>query len=226
MTKEIIESVDQASASKEPDLFPLVDHDQSPTISLAELRKMGLVFAFESPTIDQSQVDGAAEIMLRNSLFESDLRSRLRRTYLKSRKSPADREEIAKKLRLQERSLRTVFLMEYPQFISTEAEEIDLMSSESIGGVTFETNKPGDPNTEPLTNTNQLHGAFRLIDLTNEIEETDEDFDPEILEAFREDMEKGMVGGEEPTQYDYMIPSDIRKKDYPIEDSYDDDSRP
>lgn len=54
----------------------------------------------------------------------------------------------------------------------------------------------------------------------------EEDFDPEIIEVLTEDMNRGIVGGNEPTQYDDMITSDIRKKTYPIEDSFEHDSRP
>lgn len=86
--------------------------------------------------------------------------------------------------------------------------------------------KPGDFYEKPVfIAAGDLKEIADIIKGSNAVLD-EEEVDPEVLEVLEEEMSRGIIGGEEPTQYSEMIASDIRKKTYPLEDSFEHDSRP
>ena len=211
-------------------LVPLVDHEEAPTISITQLRDplLGIVATLEDPR-------HTGDKMIRQSLHQRGRDGHLRVNRFNDRTPRRTLED-------RERIIQTgIFKESRALFVFEEAKRQTLEPS-----VTESEDKPdGGRNEIPNESLRKFQVSKGLWTSTDEAPPNPVRFypspidplasyysilsdvaSPETVDVFIDDQLRSRGNEVEPSQYDNMIPSDVRKKTYPIEDSFGHNSHP
>jgi len=216
-------------------LVPLVDHEMTPTISLSQLRDPKLRDPILEIVIGIEDPEQIVQKKNRQSLHQRGRDGHLRVNRFNDRnprRTLGEKEEIIKTSEY--KVSRRLFAFE---------ETMGRISGSNVGEAVDQSES--EENTIPAGSSREVQVRNGLWASTDGVPQNpvkiyptlidpagsyrsilSEVADPETVELFVQDQLRTQGAGVEPSQYDNMIPSDVRKNTYPAEDSFGHNSHP